>query len=56
MKPLYHLLHDDFDFHCKEELQTLCQEIQTSNTKDVTLTLNNTNHSFFFTADSPWLV
>ena len=49
MKPLYDLLHDNIKFKWKEELKTLVQQIKSSITDDVTLSLPSTNHPFFNT-------
>ena len=52
LKPLYDLLRDCFNFHRNNELETSFQQTKTSITKDVTLTLPNTNHPFFIFVDS----
>ena len=52
MKPVYDLLQDYFQFHWNVDLETLVQQIKTSFAKDVTLTLPNTDHPFFFNVDS----
>ena len=49
--PLYHFLHDNVALHWNIELKIIFQQIVTSIKKDVTLTLHNTNHPFFFTVD-----
>ena len=51
MKPLYITLHDNKNFHWNNEVETLFQQIKTPITKDVTLTLPNTNHSYFITVN-----
>ena len=52
VKPLYKLLLDVITFHWNNELETRFQQIKTSITKDVTLTIPKTNHTFFVTVDS----
>ena len=52
MISLYDLLLDDDKFPWNNELETLFQEIKHYITTDVTLTLPNTNLSFFYTVDS----
>ena len=51
MKPLYDLLPYNSKFRWNIELETLFQQISTSNTKDVTLTLTNTNRPIFISVD-----
>ena len=52
MKPLYDLLHDKIKFYWNKEPETLFQQIKTSLTKDVNLTLPKTNHPFLIFVDS----
>ena len=56
MKTLSDLLHDNNKFHWNDGLETLFQQIESSLTKDVTLTLPNTNLSFFITVDFLYMV
>ena len=51
LKPLCDLFDDINKFHCKNDLETLFYFFTTFITKDVTLTLPNTNHPFVLTAD-----
>ena len=51
MQPLYDLLGDDVYFHWNNELETLFQQIKASITKDGSLTIPYTNHSFCMTVD-----
>ena len=55
MKPSYVLLHKKLKCHWNIELETLFQQIKTSNTKEFTPTLANTNHLFFILVDSSWI-
>ena len=52
MKSLYDWLHDIFKVHRNNEVETLFQQIKTTSTKSVTLTIPITNHLFFITVDS----
>ena len=56
LKPLYELLHDNFNFLWNFELETLFQQIKISITKDFILTLPNTYHPIFITVDSSFVV
>ena len=49
MKPPYDLLLEFIEFHWKNELETMFQQITTSITEGVTLALLNTKHPFFIT-------
>ena len=53
MKSLFDLLNDKIGFHWKIELKTIFEQNKTSITKDVVLTLPNTNHPFVISLDSP---
>ena len=52
LKRLHNLLHDNINIYWNIELEALLWQIETSITRDVTLTLPNANHPFFKTADS----
>ena len=50
------LLHDNAKNHWNDELLTIFQQIKSSLTKDVTLTLGSGNRSFFNTVDFLYMV
>ena len=52
MKLWYNLLQDNDELRWNNELETMFQQIRTSFTKVVTLTLPKTNSPFFVTVDS----
>ena len=49
---MFHSLHYIIIFHWNNELETLFQQLKTSITKDVTLTLPDTKYPNFSTVDS----
>ena len=52
MKALYKSLDQNVEVRKIKELKTLFQQIKTSTTEDVTLTLPNTKDTFFVTVES----
>ena len=55
MNPLFDLIDDKLKTFWINVPETLSRQAKTSNTKDVTLTLPNTNHSVFITVGSSWI-
>ena len=52
MERLYDLLHHKIKLHWNNELATFFQQIETSTTKHVAMTLPKRNHHYFITVDS----